>query len=288
MNLIEKNFTELSQAMEIVSNSDIHTVDDFNTINMSVLALPLFVQDKAFGRKKDDQLLRHILNMKQINMRNCTREGVQEVTSTIKNPTSIFSLDAKYTLVPFKHHHSNNKSQHYPLVVSHDSIMPIGYGNCIEDGIHRVVNNEYAETLTEQDMTAFMNILQQCNYEFDSKNPKEYLKVLANAILTKKDSTQYKSSLENIDSFYEAYQKLRNAYQRKNLYRLGICDGAHRITAMFNILYGITFGSDGLTIDNNRPEPKDLTKLESVARCEIWKYDNLGKQNEVMILVYKI
>ena len=68
MNLIEKNFTELSQAMEIVSNSDVHTVDDFNTINMSVLALPLFVQDKGFGRKKDDQQLRHILNMKQINM----------------------------------------------------------------------------------------------------------------------------------------------------------------------------------------------------------------------------
>ena len=53
--------------MEIVSHSNIHTVDD-NTINMSVLALPLFVQDKGFGRKKDDQQLRHILNMKQINM----------------------------------------------------------------------------------------------------------------------------------------------------------------------------------------------------------------------------
>ena len=217
MNLIEKNFTELSQAMEIVSNSDIHTVDDFNTINMSVLALPLFVQDKAFGRKKEDQLLRHILNMKQINMRMCTSEGVQEVTSTIKNPTSIFSLDAKYTLVPFKHQFTKNKTQHYPLVVSHDSIMPIGYGNCIEDGIHRVVNNEYAETLTEPNMTDFMNILQQCNYEFDSKNPKEYLKELANKILTKEDSTQYKSSIEKIDNFYEAYQKLRKDYKKKHV-----------------------------------------------------------------------
>ena len=159
--------------------------------------------------------LRHILNMKQINMRMCTSEGVQGVTSTIKNPTSIFSLDAKYTLVPFKYHHSNKSSQHYPLVVSHDSIIPIGSGNCIEDGIHRVVKHEYAETLTEEDMTSFMKILQQCNYEFDSKNPKEYLKELANKILKKEDSTQYKSLLEKIDNFYEAYQKLRNAYQKK-------------------------------------------------------------------------
>ena len=149
--------------MEIVSNSDVHTVDDFNTINMSVLALPLFVQDKGFGRKKENQQLRHILNMKQINMRMCTSDGVQWVTSTIKNPTSIFSLDAKYTLVPFKHHHSNKSSQHYPLLVSHDSMIPIGSSNCIEDGIHRVVKHEYAETLTEEDMTSFMKTLQQCN-----------------------------------------------------------------------------------------------------------------------------
>ena len=37
LNLTEKDFTELSQAMEIVSHSNIHTVDDFHTINMSVL-----------------------------------------------------------------------------------------------------------------------------------------------------------------------------------------------------------------------------------------------------------
>ena len=117
---------------------------------------------------------------------------------------------------------------------------------------------------------------------------KEYLKELADKILEKEDSTQYKSSLEKIDNFYEAYQKLRNAYQKKNMYRLGICDGAHRITAMFNILYGITSGSNGLTIEDNLLEPQNLTKLESIARCEIWKYDNLGKQNEVMIFVYKI
>ena len=72
------------------------------------------------------------------------------------------------------------------------------------------------------------------------------------------------------------------------MYRLGICDGAHMITAMFNILHGITFGSNGLTIENDLPEPQNLTKLESIACCEIWKYDNLGKRNEVMIFVYKI
>ena len=98
--------------------------------------------------------------MKQINMRMCTSEGVQGVTSTIKNPSSVYTLDAKYTLVPFKYHHANKKSQHYPLVISHDSMILIGSNMCTEDGTHRVVKNEYAETLTEKDMTSFMKHLQ--------------------------------------------------------------------------------------------------------------------------------
>ena len=287
LNLTEKDFTELSQAMEIVSHSNIHTVDDFHTINMSVLALPLFVQDKAFGRKKDDQQLRHILNMKQINMRMCTSHGVQDVTSTIKDPSSIFALDAKYTLVPFKYHHSRSKeSEHYPLVVSHDSSLSNAATNmCNLDGIHRVVKNEYAQTLTKDEMTSFMNDLEKCNFEFDSKDPKKYLEELADNIL--EDSAEYKSSIENID-FYKAYQELRNAYQKKSMFRLGICDGAHRITAMFNILYSLAFGSNGLEKVDDPPDPWELSKLKSIARCEIWKYANLGKQNEVMIFVLKI
>ena len=261
--------------MEIVSHSDVHTVDDFNTINMCVLALPLFVQDKAFGRKKGEQQLRHILNMKQINMRLCTSEGVKGVTHTIKNPSSVHTLDAKYTLVPFKYHHTNKKSQQYPLVISHDSMISTSSNMITEDGIHRVVRNEYAETLTEEEMTSFMKHLQQCSIEFDSKSPMEYLMTLAEKILEKEDFTVYKSSIG--DNFYEAYQKLRTMYQKTYNYRLGICDGAHRITAMFNILHGISFESNELKTTTDLPDSQKLTKLKSIARCEIWKYDNLGK-----------
>ena len=72
------------------------------------------------------------------------------------------------------------------------------------------------------------------------------------------------------------------------MFRLGICDGAHRITAMFNILNSLALGSNGLEKVDDPPDPQELSKLKSVARCEIWKYANLGKQNEVMIFVLKI
>ena len=274
--------------MEIVSHNNIHTVDEFHTINMSVLALPLFVHDKGFGKRNSENQLRHILNMKQINMRICSSGGVKDVTNTIKDPTSIYALDAKYTLVPFKYHNSHGKgSEHYPLVVSNDSSLPdYSEGSYNLDGIHRVVKNQYAGPLTEKEMKSFMDDLQQCNFEFDREDPKNYLKDLADKILKVEDATKYKSSIERIN-FYESYDKLRKAYQKKSAFRLGICDGAHRITAMFNIVYGLAFGSNGLEKVNS-PDPQKLNKLNSIARCEIWKYANLGKRNDVMVFVLKI
>ena len=221
-------------------------------------------------------------------MRICNSNGVKDATSTIKDPKSIFALDAKYTLVPFKYHNSRGKeSEHYTLVVSHDSSLPkysLSMYNL--DDIHRVVKNQYAEPLTEEEMTSCMNDLEKCNFEFDSKDPKKYLKDLADKILILEDATEYKLSIESI-KFYEAYEKLRKAYQKKSAFRLGICDGAHRITAMFNIVYGLAFGSNGLEKVNS-PDPQKLNKLNSIARCEIWKYANLGKRNDVMVFVLKI
>ena len=112
------------------------------------------------------------------------------------------------------------------------------------------------------------------------------MKDLADKILKVEDATKYKSSIERIN-FYESYEKLRKAYQKKSAFRLGICDGAHRITAMFNIVYGLAFGSNGLEKVNS-PDPQKLNKLNSIARCEIWKYANLGKRNDVMVFVLKI
>ena len=219
-------------------------------------------------------------------MRMCTSDGVKDVTSTIKNPSSIHALDAKYTLVPFKYYNSSGKgSEHYPLVISHDSILSIGLTSCNEDGIHKVVKSQYAEPLTGEEMISFMNDLQKCDFEFKSEDPKKYLEDLAEKLL--EDAADYKSSIENIE-FYEAYQKLRYSYQKKSLFRLGICDGAHRITAMFNILYGLAFGSNGSEKVKDSPDPQKLNKLESIACCEIWKYANLGKRNDVLIFVLKI
>ena len=53
---------------------------------------------------------------------------------------------------------------------------------------------------------------------------------------------------------------------------MGICDGAHQITAMFNVIYGIELKSDGLSIVEERPNVEDLNKLDVRAPCEVWEY----------------
>ena len=52
-------------------------------------------------------------------------------------------------------------------------------------------------------------------------------------------------------TFSDAYLHLRKLFQEETQYRFGICDGAHRINAIYNIIAGIT-------IENNRLKKMEL------------------------------
>ena len=63
-------------------------------------------------------------------------------------------------------------------------------------------------------------------------DPKNYLKDLADKILKAEDATKYKSSIERIN-FYESYDKLRKAYQKKSAFR---CKIPHRFHSIFHLM----------------------------------------------------
>ena len=120
----------------------------------------------------------------------------------------------------------------------------------------------------------------------------DYIIKLGSSLLKETNQT-LKKKLNNLN-FYESYQYLREQYQKKYPYRIGICDGAHRITAMFNVIYGIELKSNGLSSIQEYPDVKNLYKVEARAQCEVWAYTNLSesikikqrlKQNNILYLL---
>ena len=147
------------------------------------------------------------------------------------------------------------------------------------DGIKMIVKNEFAQPLNEKEMTEFIKHLKSCKIEFDKHKHMDYIKKLANALLPK--DTVNKLTKDKKLNFYKAYQNLREAYQKKHPYRIGICDGAHRITAMFNIIHGIEIKSSGLSCSQNNPNIEDLNKIEAKAQCEVWEYKAISKSIKI-------
>ena len=94
-----------------------------NKFDISILALPLFVKDKALNLERPEHC--DILNMDNVNMRLCGSHGVESITKTINNLKSKEVLDTKCTLVLYKSPQNTTKStkkSHYSLIVSHTLI----------------------------------------------------------------------------------------------------------------------------------------------------------------------
>ena len=81
--------------------------------------------------------------------------------------------------------------------------------------------------------------------------------------------------------FTERISILREEYQKKHPFRIEICDGAHQITAMFNIIYGIELKSNGLSLMPDRPNVEDLHNLEVKAPCEVWEYQSISESIKI-------
>jgi len=149
------------------------------------------------------------------------------------------------------------------------------------DGINVIVKDEFAQPLSGNDMKKFMNHLNSCNIQFDKKKHKDYIIKLASKLLPNKNKIdEFTKSVKDMD-FYQSYQYLREEYQEEYPFRIGICDGAHRITAMFNVIYGIQLKSNGLSLVSDRPDVKDLCNLEAIAGCEVWEYKSIRESIKI-------
>ena len=263
--------------MDISCETNTDYSQHLNKFEISILALPLFVKDKVLNQKKPEE--RHILNMDNVNMRLCGSDGVESIKNTITNKNSKEVLDAKYTLVPYKSYKGKSKKHHCSLIVSHMSIKK-PTNELKMDGINMIVKNEFAQPLNERDMAEFIKHLISCKIEFDKYKDMDYIIELASALLTTETVNKLKVEIKKLN-FYQAYQYLREAYQNKYPYRIGICDGAHRITAMFNIIHGIEIKSSELSYSQDNPSIEDLNNLEAKAQCEVWEYKTISKSIKI-------
>ena len=266
--------------MDISCETNTDYSQHLNKFEISILALPLFVKDKVLHPKEPAQ--RHILNMDNINMRLCRSDGVESIKNTITNKNLKEVLDAKYTLVPYKSYKSTKqklKKPHCSLIVSHMSIKR-PTNELRMDGINMIVKNEFAEPLTEEEMEEFIKHLKSCKIEFDKHKHKDYIIELASALLSQATVDKLREDIKELD-FYQAYQNLREVYQEMYPYRIGICDGAHRITAMFNIIHGIEIKRSGLSISQDNPKIEDLNNLEAKAPCEVWEYKPISESIKI-------
>ena len=265
--------------MDISCETNTDYSQHLNKFEISILALPLFVKDKVLDPMEPAQ--RHILNMDNINMRLCGSDGVESIKDSITNKDTKEVLDAKYTLEPYKSTKTRTKKPHCSLIVSHMSIKK-PTKELSMDGINMIVQNEFAQPLKEKEMAEFIKHLKSCKIEFDKHKHMDYIKKLANALLPKETVNKLtKLTKDKKLNFYQAYQNLREAYQKNHPYRIGICDGAHRITAMFNIIHGIEIKSSGLICSQKNPNIEDLYKIEAKAQCEVWEYKNISKSIKI-------
>ena len=263
--------------MEISRETNTDYSQQLKKFDISILALPLFVKDKVLNQKKPQE--RHILNMDNVNMRLCGSDGVESIKNTITNKNSKEVLDAKYTLVPYKSYNGTSKKPHCSLIVSHMSIKK-ATNELQMDGINMIVKNEFAQPLNEREMAEFIKHLKSCKIEFDKYKHMDYIIELASALLPKETVNKLTVDIKELN-FYKAYQYLREAYQKKHPYRIGICDGAHRITAMFNIIHGIEIKRSGLSCSQDNPSIEDLNNLEAKAQCEVWEYKTISKSIKI-------
>ena len=212
--------------MDIFRKDNESYSQQLNKFEISILALPLFVKDKILNTENPAH--RHILNMDNVNMLLCACDGVESIKKTITNKKSKEVLDAKYTLVPYKSPKkipsTQTKKSHCGLIVSHTSIKNMT-DDLTMDGINVIVKDEFAQPLIGKEMKEFINHVKSCTIEFDKHNHMDYIIKLAKALLPETIDA-FQKNVKAFD-FYQAYQYLREEYQKKHPFRIGICDGTH-------------------------------------------------------------
>ena len=256
----------------------------FESLQIPVILTPIFLHSYS----QED--LHYALNIKGINSRQCTRRIMDRLESTLlyenQESVNVRSFAIKSTYVPFKVEKcdstANNNTR---LVITHD----VNLENLNEDDVERngtetMLKKEKAVPLSMEEMDEFFTILKKCtsvNLKDESTNISKVdeIKKLGNDIL--ENTTKINDwKLSKEQDFLSRCQLLHQLFKAAFKFRLGVVDGAHRATVIFNAIHGYKMVKEGL----QKGKPVDINEWNATVtyqtQCEIWKHSEKGKKHQ--------
>ena len=256
----------------------------FESLQIPVILIALFTASYYH------QEHHHALTMKTINSRQCTERIMKMLEQRLlyesKENVNARSFAVRSTLVPFKEEKSSNTIDDTSLVFTHSMEMNLMDKNeVVRNGSQTIVKGIRGIPLTMQEMDDFFKILKKCmNTNFKRKNNVlSEIKELGKRILENKDEADEWEDAEHKD-FIKSFQLLRILYQKAFKFRLGVVDGAHRATVIFNALYGYKLEHGKLCRQTPHPINRWHCSVMYESQWEIWKHDKTGKRGEKTII----
>ena len=208
------------------SNDKIFGTSDWDNIECSMSLLPIFVSSLATA----NQEYQDMTNIKGINTRLCESEllkRLQKNAETHNENADSYMMNASNIYVVGYKTEETPEEVEKNMVIAH---------SCNKDSWQNEVNGIKAVPLSKQEIGRLINMINKCPREM---NTTKDLKKLAKQLLTTGDFKKYEKETENYttDDFYSTYKVIRQLYQSNYPYRIGIVDGAHRTSLLFNILH---------------------------------------------------
>ena len=256
----------------------------FESLQIPVILIPIFMSSYT------NENHHHALNLRAINSRQCTRRIMNLIEQTLlyenKENTNSRSFAMKKTLVPFKEEKCTGNIYDTMLVFTHNIEMnDLNENEVSRNGTEAIVNGVRGVPLTTKEMNELFKILKECmNTYLKGKDPNELseeITKLGMNILKDKDELKEWEESKNAD-FLTSCQLLRRLYQKAYKYRLGLIDGAHRATVIFNALYGYKLEEGKINQEKQVPISSWHCSVLYNNEWEIWKYDNSGKKKKIV------
>ena len=248
----------------------------FESIQIPVILTPIFISSYSYKNEH------YALNMKTVNSRQCTQRilSLLEHTLLSENQESMNarSFNLRSTFVPFKEDICSSTTDESMLIFTHNiEIENLNETDVLRNGTETIVRGKRGIPLSMDEMEEFFEILRQCaRVNLKRNDPLKEIKELGNYLLKNKAEAQQWEDLRH-DDFLEDLQNLRALFQKEYKYRLGICDGAHRATVIFNAMYGYTISDRRLVGRNPVPIHRWHPSVTYPSQWDIWKHDDTGE-----------
>ena len=199
---------------------------------------------------------------------------------------NVRSFAIKSTYVPFKVVQCDmTTKKDTRLVITHDvRLKNVSKDDVDRIGSETILKKEKAVPLSMEEMGELFSILQKCadvnlKHELNNESKVEKIMKLGNEILENKAELEdWKRSQEQ--DFLLRCQLLHQLFKTAFKFRMGIVDGAHRATVVFNAIHGYKMVKEGLQKGNPVDNNKWNATVTYPKQCEIRKYTGTSKRHQ--------